>query len=140
MSKTSLTSNLSKCSIILYFHPCNYEVAKNIFRIFFFCLSIGCTAYEKLLKQTYSFGISRPRSNVLASRSKVRAFKPGWDRWIFSGRKNPEHKSSRRDFKLGPETEISGSLKNLKPEKIGLWAKFNRHIHVLVIPKFGGAQ
>ena len=28
------------------------------------------------------------------------------------------------------------SLKNLKPEKIGLWAKFNRHIHVL-IAKFG---
>ena len=26
---------------------------------------------------------------------------------------------------------------NLKPEKIGLRAKFNRHIHVLVIPKFG---
>ena len=32
----------------------------------------------------------------------------------------------------GLESEISGSLKNLKPEKIGLWAKFNRHIHVLV--------
>ena len=28
-------------------------------------------------------------------------FKPGWGRWIFSGRKNPEHKSSGRDFKLG---------------------------------------
>ena len=34
---------------------------------------------------------------------------------------------------------MSGSLKNLKPEKIGPWAKFNRHIHVL-IPKSGGAQ
>ena len=47
---------------------------------------------------------SRPRwsrGNVLASRSKVRGFKPGWGRWIFSGRKNPEHKSSGRDFKLG---------------------------------------
>ena len=55
----------------------------------------------------------------------------------FSGRKNPEHKSSGRDFKLGgPESEISGSLKNLKPEKIGLWAKFNRYIYVLV-SKFG---
>ena len=32
-------------------------------------------------------------------------------------------------------SEISGSLKNLKPEKIGLWSKFNQHIHVLVIPK-----
>ena len=31
-------------------------------------------------------------------------------------------------------------LKNLKPEKIGLCAKFNRYFHVLVIPKFGGAQ
>ena len=40
----------------------------------------------------------------------------------------------------GPESEISGSLKNLKPEKICLWAKFNRHIHVLVTPKFRGAQ
>ena len=39
----------------------------------------------------------------------------------------------------GPESEISGSLKNMKPEKIGLWAKFNRHIQVLVIPKFGGS-
>ena len=39
----------------------------------------------------------------------------------FLGRKNPEHKSSEKDFKLGgPESEISGSLKNLKPEKIGL--------------------
>jgi hypothetical protein len=33
----------------------------------------------------------------------------------FLGRKNPEHKSSGRE-----ESEISGSLKNLKPEKIGL--------------------
>jgi len=40
---------------------------------------------------------------------------------MFSGRKNPEHKFSWRDFKLGgPKSEISGSLKNLKPEKIGL--------------------
>ena len=38
---------------------------------------------------------------------------------------------------MGPESGISVSLKNLKPKKIGLWAKFNRHIHVLVIPKFG---
>ena len=40
---------------------------------------------------------------------------------FFLGRKNSEHKSSGRDFKLGgSESEISGSLKNLKPEKIGL--------------------
>ena len=47
---------------------------------------------------------------------------------------------SEATLSRGPESEISGSLKNLKPEKIGLRAKFNRHIHVLVIPKFGGAQ
>ena len=77
---------------------------------------------------------SRPgcsRRNVLASRSRVRVFKPGWGRWIFSGRKNREHKSS--------ESQILGSLKNLKPEKIGLWEKLIQHIHVL-IRKFGGAQ
>ena len=39
---------------------------------------------------------------------------------FFSGRKNHEHKSSGTDFKLGSESEISGSLKNLKPEKIDL--------------------
>ena len=33
---------------------------------------------------------------------------------FFPGRKNPEEKSSGRDFKPGsPESEISGSLKNL---------------------------
>ena len=43
------------------------------------------------------------------------------DGLFFSGRKTSEHKSSGREFKLGgPESEISGSLKNLKPEKIGL--------------------
>ena len=34
-----------------------------------------------------------------ASRSEIREFKPSWSRWIFSGRKNPEYKSSGRDFK-----------------------------------------
>ena len=48
------------------------------------------------------------RGNVLVSRSKVRGFKPGWGRWIFSGRKSPEHKSSGRgsqvwDFRLTEE-------------------------------------
>ena len=57
---------------------------------------------------------------------------------MFSGRKNPEHKSTGRDFKLGsPESEISGSLKKLKPEKIGPWENFIRHIHVLVILQIG---
>ena len=41
------------------------------------------------------------RGNVLASRSKVRGFKSGWGRWIFSGRKIPEHNFSGKDFKLG---------------------------------------
>ena len=36
---------------------------------------------------------------VTCSRSKLRGFKPGWDRWIFSGRNNPEHKSSGKYFK-----------------------------------------
>ena len=77
------------------------------------------------------------RGTVLASRSKVRGFKFDWDRWIFSVRKTPEYKSCGRDFKAGgSESEISGSLKNRKPGKIGLWAKFNRYIHVLV-SKFG---
>ena len=38
-----------------------------------------------------------------------------------------------------PGGTLSWGLKYLKPEKIGLWAKFNRHIHVLVL-KFVGAQ
>ena len=45
--------------------------------------------------------VSRARCNVLISRSKVRRFKSGWGQWIFSGRKNAEHKFSGRDFKLG---------------------------------------
>ena len=40
----------------------------------------------------------------------------------------------------GPKSGISGSLKNLKPEKTGILAKLNQRIHILVIPKFGGAQ
>ena len=43
----------------------------------------------------------KTRGNVLASRSKVRGFKSDSGQRIFSGRKNPEHKSSRRDFKQG---------------------------------------
>ena len=41
------------------------------------------------------------RGNVLASRSKVRGFKPLLRSMDFSGRQNSEHKSSGRDFKLG---------------------------------------
>ena len=43
---------------------------------------------------------SWPLSTVLASRSKVRWFKSSWGRWIFSGLKNPERKSSARDLKV----------------------------------------
>ena len=39
--------------------------------------------------------------NVLVLRSKVCGFKPGCGRCISSGRKNPGHKSSGRDCKLG---------------------------------------
>ena len=48
--------------------------------------------------ETYKYH-SRPwwsRSNVLVSISKVCGFKPDWGWWIFSGLKNPEHKSSGR--------------------------------------------
>ena len=73
-------------------------------------IQILLTYYEgghfesKEMLQVLTFCYCRPRlsrGNVIASRSKVRGFKPGWDRWIFSGRKNPEYKSSGRDFKLG---------------------------------------
>ena len=48
----------------------------------------------------------------LASRSKIREFKPGWGRWIFQ-----EVKILSTSPPGGTESEISGSLKNLKPEK-----------------------
>ena len=35
---------------------------------------------------------------------------------------------------------VSRLVKKPQSWKIGLWAKYNRHIHILVIPKFGGAQ
>ena len=72
----------------------------------------GCTAF---IRRPPSWGFrvfSQPwgkhqeswprwsRGNVLASRSKIRGFKLDWERWIFSGRKNREHKSSGRNFKL----------------------------------------
>ena len=74
------------------------------------------------------------RGNMLASRSKVRGFKSGWGRWIFSGHKNSEYMSSWRDFKLRVP-----SLR-FQARQIDLWATFSRHIHVLVMPEFGGAQ
>ena len=81
------------------------------------------------------------RGNVLASRSNVRGFKPDWARWVFCQNvKNLSPIPPGGTLSWGSRViEISGSLKNLKPEKISLLVKFNRHIHVL-IPKFGGVQ
>ena len=109
----------------------NAKCAGFDFRLQWKCLSwninhVSLNAVVRTSSQTGNIPkISRSRGNVLASRSNVREFKVGWGRWIFSGRKNHEHKSSRRDLKLG-----FPSL-NLKPEKIGLWVKFNWHFHVL---------
>ena len=80
------------------FNYCNYFQ--------FFVKTVICN-YPSLQLISYSVLLCRPiiqvssrprwsRSNVLASRSKVPGFKSSWGRWIFSGRKNPEHKSSGR--------------------------------------------
>ena len=40
---------------------------------------------------------------ILASGSEVRGFDPGWGRWIFSDRKNPEYDFLRKGSKaVGP--------------------------------------
>ena len=51
---------------------------------------------------------------------------------FFQDVKIPSTSSLGGTLSWGSESEISGSLKNLKSEKI--------YIHVLVIPKFGEAQ
>ena len=82
--------------------------------------------------------VSRPQwswGNVLTLRSKVRRFKPSWGHGFFQDVKILSTSPPGGTLSWGPESEISGSLKNLKPEKIGPWVKFNRHIHVLVISK-----
>ena len=59
---------------------------------------------NRVCMYVFMYILSRPRwsrGNFLSSRCKVRGFTPGWGRWIFSERKNPEKKSSERDFKLG---------------------------------------
>ena len=103
---------------------------------------IAMSSSARISRAPWSRGL-RPRwsrGNLLASRSKVRGFKPGWDRWIFQEVKILITSPPGGTLNWGGlESEISGSLKNLKPEKIGLWANFNRHIHIL-IPKFEGAQ
>ena len=72
------------------------------------------------------------QGTVLASRSKVRRFKPGWGRWIF------------QDIKILSTSLLGGNLswgswvwdfrlvKEPQAWKIVFWAKCNRHIHVLV--------
>ena len=74
-----------------------YATLQLIFKVIFHKMTI-------LLHSNHLHTTSRPRwsqGNVLASRSEIRGFKSGWGRWIISGRKNPEHKSFGRDFKLG---------------------------------------
>ena len=80
------------------------------------------------------FGLCYLEDNVLASSSRVCRFNPGWSRWIFQNVKVLSTSSPGGNFSRAPKSEISGLLKNLGPEKIGLWAKLNRRIHVVVIP------
>ena len=59
----------------------------------------NATTYEQFKKkaETKSASVaSGARFEIQGSR-----FQTCRGRWIFSGRKNPEHKSSGRDFKLG---------------------------------------
>ena len=72
---------------------------------------VGLMQYSQGLSNDLYSG--RPRwslGNVLASRSKVCGFKPGWGRWIFSGRKNPEYKSFGSDFKLRVPSLVDSQL------------------------------
>ena len=62
---------------------------------------------------------------VLALRSSVSRFKPGSGRWIFSGQITWVEVHRELFEVVGNNSEISGSLKNLMSEKIGLWRKFN---------------
>ena len=57
------------------------------------------------------------RGNVLASRSKVREFKPTEVDGFFQDVKILSTSLPGGTLRLGPESESSGSLKNLKPEK-----------------------
>ena len=73
---------------------------------------------------------SRPRwsrGNVLTSRSKIRGFKPGWGWWIFSGYKNPEHKSPGTDFKLGvPSLRRNIAVSSTGTVKHWKWCTWHR--------------
>ena len=47
---------------------------------------------------------------ILATGTEVRGFKPGWGRWIFSERKNPEYGFLRKGSKAtGPASWIYGT-------------------------------
>ena len=67
--------------------------------------TMGITRHTEVMSIQRLYGEDcRPRWSrvtVLASRPTVHGFKPGWGRWISSERKNTEHKSSGREFKLG---------------------------------------
>ena len=56
-------------------------------------------------------------------------------RWIFSGHKNPGHKSSGRNFEsCVPSQRFQAHYKISSLKKIDLWDKINLYIYVLVIP------
>ena len=68
--------------------------------------------------------LNNEKENVLPEKKEIRDSNPALEMIFlfnnsgFSGRKNPKHKSSERDFKaVGLESEILGSLKTIKPEK-----------------------
>ena len=61
--------------------------------------------------------------------SKVRGFKPGWGRWISLGRKNLNTSPPGGTLSRGTRVWDFRLVKELQ-----VWAKFNRRIHVLVIP------
>ena len=122
--KVFTCKHISLISVLILFYSTSFR--SSLLHTVLFC---------KISKE-FLLSSSRPRlsrGNVLASRSKVLGFKSGWSPWIFSGHKNPEHKSSGMDWDFRLVKELP-AWKN-RPS-----SKFNRLIHVLVIPKFGGAQ
>ena len=64
--------------------------------------------------------------SMLASGTQVCGFKPGRSRWIFYGRKNPQHAFLRRGSKrICPMSQLCGMLRNLVIYvNYGLLAKF----------------
>ena len=102
-------------------------------------LKIICNKKHKISKEHES----RPRwsrGNVLTSRSKDRGFKPGWGRWIFQVVKILSTSPPGGTLNWGFRIWDFRLVKEPQAWNIDLWAKFNRHIHVLVIFKFGGTQ